>query len=70
MFEALGHWLDSWIPRVLKVLGLVGFGLALVLAGKGDFQPFLLAASLVAATGGYAKDVLSVLKPPSGPGGA
>lgn len=49
----LGPWLDSWTPRILKILGLAGVALSLVqVAAGGEFQPILFGGSLGAASGG------------------
>lgn len=55
--DRFGVWLDRWIPRVLKVLGLAGFALVLIVyAQTRTLEPVLLGASLAVASGGYLKD--------------
>jgi hypothetical protein len=55
-------WLDAWTPRLLKLLGLTGFAMSLILAGVGQFNPALFGGSLMAASGGYVGDALHSLK--------
>jgi hypothetical protein len=63
-----GAWIDAWIPRLLKLAGVGGVVLSMVLAAQGQFIPILFGGSLVAASGGYVGDALNsaraeVLKP-------
>lgn len=60
--DRLGTLVDAWTPRLLKLLGLGGFALSLVLAGLGAFNPVLLGASLTAASGGFVGDALKSSK--------
>jgi hypothetical protein len=67
-----GAWLDAWTPRLLKLAGIGGIILSMVLAAQGAFQPILFGGSLVAASGGYVGDALNsarteFLKPPTPP---
>lgn len=60
----MGPAFDAWAPRVLKALGLIGFGVAIAMPVVGQpFLPTLLGCSLVAASGGYLGDALTALKP-------
>lgn len=60
----MGSAFDEWAPRVLKALGLVGFGVAIVMPVVGQpFLPALFGGSLVAASGGYLGDAYNALKP-------
>lgn len=54
--------LDDWTPRLLKLFGLAGVAMSLVLAGFGQFIPVLFGGSLMAASGGYVGDALVSLK--------
>lgn len=54
--SGLGNAFDAWTPRVLKLLGLAGIAMSLVLAGVGQFIPVLFGGSLMAASGGYVTD--------------
>lgn len=62
----LGRWLDAWIPRLLKLLGLAGVGLSIYLATKDAFDPVLFGGSLTAASGGFVADIASTLRKPVG----
>lgn len=64
-----GQWLDDWIPRLLKILGLVGMLLSLVaFVMTKTFEPILFGGSLTAASGGYLGDALSALSKAGKPG--
>lgn len=58
----IGNWLDTWIPRLLKLLGLVGVALSIVQAASSNFDPILFGGSLTAASGGYLGDALNAVK--------
>jgi hypothetical protein len=58
----VGSWLDSWTPRILKLLGLAGMAVSIVMGALGSFQPILFGGSLTAASGGFVGDALNVLK--------
>lgn len=60
--RSFGTGLDAWTPRLLKLLGLIGFGMSLVLASVGQFNPALFGGSLMAASGGYVGDAIHSLK--------
>lgn len=61
--RSIGSALDAWLPRVLKLLGLVAFAMSIVAFALGEFNPTLFGGSLVAASGGYVGDALHALRP-------
>jgi hypothetical protein len=61
--RSVGATLDAWLPRILKLLGLVAFAMSIVMAALGQFNPSLFGGSLVAASGGYVGDALHALRP-------
>lgn len=63
----IGAAVDAWTPRVLKVLGLIGFGAAITTPMLGGaFDPTMFGGSLIAASGGYVGDALNALKSDKG----
>lgn len=61
--SVVGEWLDRWTPRLLKLLGLLGFVVSLVgYVVTKTFEPVLFGGSLTAASGGYVGDALNALK--------
>jgi len=58
----IGNWLDTWIPRLLKLLGLIGVALSIVQSSSGNFDPILFGGSLTAASGGYLGDAINAAK--------
>ncbi len=57
-----GVWLDEWIPRFLKVLGLGGIAMSLGLYPFGLFDPVLFGGSLGAASGGFLGDAFKATR--------
>lgn len=57
-----GATFDAWYPRVLKIVGLAGVGLSLVMWTIGQFNPVVFGGCLTIASGGFVGDALSALK--------
>ena len=61
-WQRIGPWFDRNTPRTLKLIGLVGMTVSIVMAPFGLFIPVMFGGSLMAASGGYVTDAFQVLR--------